>query len=56
MVEQTNGNIQGEPIELDVLLDFATIDIEDIESALLWWDELASPEWQGALDSEPIDE
>lgn len=54
MSEQKNANIQGEPIELDVLLDFAIIDIEDVESAMLWWDEIADVEWQGALDSEPI--
>ena len=47
--------IHGAPLELDILLDFATIDAEDIESAAEWWDENASPEWVGALDSEPID-
>ena len=56
MSEEKNANIQGEPLELNDLLDYAIIDIEDIESALLWWDEVASPEWRGALENEPIDD
>ena len=49
-----NLRIQGEPLPLDELLDFATIDPSDLESAADWWDEYASPEWVGALDSEPV--
>lgn len=51
---QKQNNIQGEPLELDILLDFATIDLADIESASEWWDTHASPEWVGALDKEPV--
>lgn len=50
-------SIRGEPLELEDLLDFATIDPADIESAKQWWDENASDDnWIGALDREPIDE
>ena len=55
MLMPQQPSIQGEPLDLDELLDFAEIDLEDIESASLWWDEHASPEWVGALDSEPIE-
>ena len=47
-------NVRGEPLDLETLLDFAEIDIEDIESAAQWWDETASPGWVGVLDSEPV--
>ncbi len=53
--KQSNTVIRGEPLDLDILLDFATVDLADVESAAQWWDEHASPEWVGALDSEPID-
>lgn len=46
-------NIQGEPLPLDELLDFATVDPADIESAADWFDEHASDGWQGALDNKP---
>ena len=52
---QQRNTIEGEPLDDDVLLDFATIDIEDIESAILWWNEHASDEWIDALDSEASD-
>lgn len=48
-------SIQGEPLPLDELLDFATIDPADVESAIQWWDENASSEWVGALDNESVD-
>lgn len=51
------NNIRGEPLELEDLLDFATIDPADIESAKQWWDENASDDnWIGALDREPLNE
>ena len=50
-----NENIRGEPLDLDTLLDFAQIDAVDIESAAEWWDNGASADWVGALDSEPIE-
>ena len=57
MAEQPKKpDIRGEVLDLDILLDFATIDSADIESASEWWDENASPEWVGALDSEPIED
>lgn len=43
----------GEPIDLEVLLEFAEIDAEDMESAVQWWDETASDDWIGALESTP---
>lgn len=53
--QRNNRNIRGEPLDLDTMLDFATIDPTDIESAAEWWDANV-PEWRGALDSEPIDD
>jgi hypothetical protein len=49
-----NQNIRGNPLDFVVLLDFATVDAEDIESAVAWWDKNASHSWVGALDSSPI--
>lgn len=54
MAEQNNANIQGEPLELDVLLDFAIIDPEDITTGILWFDENASDGWVGALEAEHV--
>lgn len=48
------NNVQGEPLDLEELLDFATISTADIASAIQWFDENASDEWIGALDNEPI--
>lgn len=48
--------IRGDPLDIDVLLDFATIDPEDVELAAQWWDDHATPLWVGALDSEPVDD
>jgi len=56
MSEQSPIEIRGQPLDLDVLLDFATIDPEDIEIAAQWWDDHATERWVGALDVEPIDE
>ena len=52
--KQQQPNFRGAPLDLDTLLDFAQIDPADIESAAEWWDNQASAEWVGALDSEPI--
>ena len=46
----------GTPLDLETMLDFAEIEIADIESAILWFDENASPEWIGALDAPPYEE
>lgn len=52
--EQANLiNPFGEPLELEFLLEFATVDEIDMESAIQWWDETASPDWVGALDAPP---
>ncbi|MEO0599631.1 MAG: hypothetical protein AAF126_26200 [Chloroflexota bacterium] len=52
---RNNENIRGEPLALDVLLSLAEIIPQDIESASQWWDDNASRvEWEGALDTEPI--
>lgn len=51
-----NRNIRGEPLPLDELLDLATIDPADVESAAEWWDEHASDNWIGALDVEPTED
>ena len=56
MSEPPAPDIRGEPLDLDTLLDFAQIDAADIESAAEWWDNGASAEWIGALDSEPLEE
>lgn len=50
-----NANIRGIPLPLEELLDFATIDAADVESAAQWWDDNASAGWQGALDVEPTE-
>ena len=48
---------RGKPLDLDVLLDFATIDNADVESAKEWWDEHVSrDEWIGGLHREPIED
>lgn len=44
----------GEPVDLDVLLEIAEIDDDDMADAIDWWDDNASPEWVGALDNKPI--
>lgn len=44
----------GEPVDLEVLLEFAEIDAEDMESAIQWWDETASDDWLGALENTPL--
>jgi hypothetical protein len=44
----------GEPLDLEDLLDFAEIDEADIDSAIEWFDEHASEDWQGALDTPPF--
>lgn len=49
-----NANIRGAPLDLETLKDLATVDTEDLQTASLWFDENASIEWVGALDSEPI--
>ncbi len=54
--QPNNANISGAPLDLLKPIDFSIIDAEDVESASQWWDENASPEWVGALDSEPIEE
>lgn len=51
---ESKPNIQGEPLPLDELLDIAKVDSTDAESASTWWDENASEDWIGALDSKPI--
>ena len=51
-----NEHIEGEPLDIDELTDFATIDATDVEHAAEWWDEHASPPWRGVLDQEPIDD
>ena len=53
--KQPPPNFRGAPLDLDTLLDFAQIDPADIESAAEWWDNHASAEWVGALDSEPVE-
>lgn len=44
----------GEPLELDVLLDFAEVEEADLESAEDWWDTHASEPFIGCLDNPPI--
>lgn len=42
--------LQGVPVRLDDLLNLTTYDEQDIDEAVRWWDENASPGWQGALE------
>lgn len=46
----------GETVDLEVLLEIAEIDEDDMADAIDWWDENASEEWVGALDNKPIGE
>lgn len=46
----------GKPIDLEVLLEIAEIDEDDIDDALQWWDSNASPDWIGVLNNETIDD
>jgi hypothetical protein len=39
----------GELLDPDLLLALAEIDEADLEEAVRWFDEHASPEWRGAL-------
>ena len=43
----------GELMDRDEVLDFATIDEADIIAALEWWNEHASDDFEGALESRP---
>lgn len=51
---QHNANIRGKPLSSEDIQDFIRIDTADIESAKNWFDDTASIEWIGALDSKPI--
>jgi hypothetical protein len=55
-LDPKSRKITGDPLPLEELLDIAEIDIEDIENAADWWDENASLEWEGALDSDPVED
>jgi hypothetical protein len=52
--QPSKPSIQGEPLPLEDLLVFADVDASDAESATNWFDEYASEQWVGALDSEPV--
>jgi hypothetical protein len=52
--QPSKPSIQGEPMPREDLLAFADVDASDAESAANWFDEYASAEWVGALDSEPV--
>jgi hypothetical protein len=41
-------------LSLADLLDIAKVDSTDAESASTWWDDNASEDWVGALDSKPV--
>lgn len=43
----------GEPLDIELLLNFAEVTALDMESAIQWWDENASDDWIGVLDSTP---
>jgi len=57
MAEQNrnNENIIGEPLPAESLYVFAEINETAIQSAILWWREVASLDWQDVLDKEPIE-
>jgi hypothetical protein len=44
----------GEPIDPKLLQGFAKVSLSDLDSAIEWFDENASPEWVGALKNKPI--
>jgi hypothetical protein len=44
----------GQPLDPEYLENFAEVDAIDMESAIEWFDENASPEWAGALENKPI--
>lgn len=44
----------GEPLDLELLLNFAEVDSVDAESAIEWFDRHASEMFVGVLDNEPI--
>lgn len=50
--QQTPVNF-GQPLDPEFLENFATVDAIDMESAIDWFDEHASPEWVGALENKP---
>jgi hypothetical protein len=52
--QPSKPSIQGKPMPLEDLLAFADVDASDAESAVNWFDEYASDEWVGALDSKPV--
>lgn len=51
---ENNENIRGEPLDEDVFLSMATVDAIAIQSAIEWWQQVASPDWQDVLDKKPI--
>lgn len=44
----------GEPLDLELLLEFAEIDEDDVPDAMQWFDENASPQFVGCLDNPPL--
>lgn len=42
----------GEPLDPEILEEFAEIDEGDMDSAEQWFDENASEEWVGVLDND----
>lgn len=53
-MSERQPDIRGDVLPDEFYDNLSIIDIADIESAADWWDEYASSEWVGALDSEPI--
>lgn len=56
MNNQQPSSVIGAPLDVEFLLELATIDELDLEAAAEWWDTYASISWVGALDVEPIGE
>jgi hypothetical protein len=42
----------GEPLDPQLLLNFASVSLSDLDEAEEWFDDNASPEWEGALSDE----
>lgn len=58
-MSERQPQIQGEPLSVEDLIELVGINNLnrlDLEEAAEWWDETASANFVGALDSEPIDD
>lgn len=50
MSEDTDPVIIGEPLTPEDMADMLTISQQDIDDAIIWWDEIADDLFVGALE------